>query len=281
MDFCGKVIHAPLIWFDGHFQPDIQIQVRHDGIITAIGKDIVSSEDQLDTIKDVALLPGFVNAHSHSFHRYLRGRSDIGTTAADSFWKWRNNMYALLDGVTYHTFKEFCKGTFQEMLSANQRFDLDNAVVEAALEVGIRLVLIETLYSRSGFHSNQLTQQQLSFGAELEEFMKHVESLSTQLIGKSEVSIAVAAHSLRAVPIPIAQELWEWANQQQFAFHIHLEEQPRKWRTVFLGDGIPELTEKDKLCLGTDCNNRICFLEEMRWLCFCQNMKKNSRIVLN
>src|SRR5687767_11817788 len=38
------------------------------------------------------VLPGFANAHSHAFHRALRGRthSDGGT-----FWTWRTSMYAL------------------------------------------------------------------------------------------------------------------------------------------------------------------------------------------
>ena len=44
----------------------------------------------------------------------------------------------------------------------------------------------------------------------------------------------------------------------------------------FLGDGIPDITEKDNLCLGTDCNNRICFLEEMRWLTYCQNVSDRN-----
>jgi len=57
-----------------------------------------------------------------------------------------------------------------------------------------------------------------------------------------------------------------------------------------LGDGIPNLSEFDNICLGTDCNNRIgifliffgvfflnyfffeAMFEEMRWLAFCQNV---------
>ena len=35
-------------------------------------------------------LPGFANAHSHAFHRALRGRTQRGT---GSFWTWRRQMY--------------------------------------------------------------------------------------------------------------------------------------------------------------------------------------------
>lgn len=39
-------------------------------------------------------------------------------------------------------------GEFHYVHHGNERFDLDEAVIEAAKETGIRLVLIETLYCR-------------------------------------------------------------------------------------------------------------------------------------
>ena len=42
-------------------------------------------------------LPGLANAHSHAFHRALRGRTQTGT---GSFWTWREQMYALAAGST-------------------------------------------------------------------------------------------------------------------------------------------------------------------------------------
>ena len=39
-------------------------------------------------------LPGLANAHSHAFHRALRGRTHDG---GGSFWTWREQMYALAD----------------------------------------------------------------------------------------------------------------------------------------------------------------------------------------
>ena len=37
-------------------------------------------------------LPGFANAHSHSFHRALRGRTH---SSGGTFWSWRDRMYEL------------------------------------------------------------------------------------------------------------------------------------------------------------------------------------------
>ena len=40
------------------------------------------------------VLPGFANAHSHAFHRALRGRTHGG---GGTFWTWRERMYAVAD----------------------------------------------------------------------------------------------------------------------------------------------------------------------------------------
>ena len=41
---------------------------------------------------DGVVLPGFANAHSHAFHRALRGRTQAGR---GTFWTWREQMYAV------------------------------------------------------------------------------------------------------------------------------------------------------------------------------------------
>jgi len=38
------------------------------------------------------VLPGLANAHSHAFHRALRGRTHDG---GGTFWTWRERMYAV------------------------------------------------------------------------------------------------------------------------------------------------------------------------------------------
>ncbi|KAK6057875.1 amidohydrolase family protein [Cooperia oncophora] len=47
----------------------------------------------------------------------------------------------------------------------------------------------------------------------------------------------------------------------------------------YLGDGIPHVMDNQNISFGTDCNNRISFLEEMRWACYSQQMRYNSRSV--
>ena len=46
-------------------------------------------------------MPGLANAHSHAFHRALRGRTHAGT---GSFWTWRDQMYGLAARLTPDTY---------------------------------------------------------------------------------------------------------------------------------------------------------------------------------
>ena len=52
-------------------------------------------------------LPGFANAHSHAFHRVLRGRTHSGP---GSFWTWRNTMYAFAQTLTRRKPKALAPG---------------------------------------------------------------------------------------------------------------------------------------------------------------------------
>uniref|UniRef100_A0A915NK87 Amidohydrolase-related domain-containing protein n=1 Tax=Meloidogyne floridensis TaxID=298350 RepID=A0A915NK87_9BILA len=139
-----------------------------------------------------------------------------------------------------------CIDTFSEMLSAGITtvgefhyvhhsnkassdgfFDLDMAVIEAACEVGIRLVLIETLYMRAGFSQPEINPEQWRFScATVEQFIEHVEDLREKLKNNDLVTMAIAVHSLRAVPIPEAIKLYQYAQQNNLPLHLHLEEQP-------------------------------------------------------
>src|SRR3984885_14719332 len=62
-----------------------------------------------------AVLPGFADAHSHAFHRALRGRThaDGGT-----FWTWREKMYALANRLDPESYFELATAVYAEMVLA-------------------------------------------------------------------------------------------------------------------------------------------------------------------
>ena len=59
-------------------------------------------------------VPGLANAHSHAFHRALRGHTHGGGT----FWTWRERMYSLVDRLDPDTFHALARATYAEMALA-------------------------------------------------------------------------------------------------------------------------------------------------------------------
>ena len=102
-DYRGKIVEPSLVWINDKFESGIKLRISNNGTIEEIGKNITGD---IVTLPHVALVPGFVNAHSHAFHRYLRGQSGIGCQGTDTFWKWRDAMYKLVENISYENFKQ-------------------------------------------------------------------------------------------------------------------------------------------------------------------------------
>src|SRR6059036_1481295 len=99
-------------------------------------------------------LPGFVNAHSHTFQRALRGRA-----AGSDFWAWREGMLAEAARQTPERVFEEYAATYREMRAAGYTavgefhylgLSEAHAAVEAGRDAGIELVLLYVAYARGG-----------------------------------------------------------------------------------------------------------------------------------
>jgi len=182
-------------------------------------------------------VPGLANAHSHAFHRALRGRTHAGK---GTFWTWRDRMYALsgrLDPDSYHalaraTFAEMalagvtCVGEFHYLHhdAGGARYadpnEMGHRLIEAAAEAGIRITLLDTLYLTSTVDGAGLEGSQKRFGdGSVESWAARVGSLEDAY----HATIGAAAHSVRAVPKEALAELAEAAKGWQV--HVHLSEQ--------------------------------------------------------
>ena len=79
-------------WLPGADAPAAAVRVLADpgGRITHV---IPGAQPDPEDVRLAGLvLPGFANAHSHAFHRALRGRTH-DAASSDSFWTWRVVMY--------------------------------------------------------------------------------------------------------------------------------------------------------------------------------------------
>ncbi|MBW8768115.1 MAG: amidohydrolase family protein, partial [Geodermatophilales bacterium] len=84
-----------------------------DGRIVTVdpGVDPAPGDQRLPGV----VLPGFANAHSHAFHRALRGRThDRGGT----FWSWRDRMYAVAARLDPDSYLTLARAVYAEMVLA-------------------------------------------------------------------------------------------------------------------------------------------------------------------
>ncbi len=168
---------------------------------------------------DAITLPGFVNAHSHTFQRALRGRAGGG-----DFWAWRELMLAEADRQTPPIVRELYAVTYAEMRNAGYTavgefhylgVDEARSAAEAATEAGIDLVLLLAAYGRGGL--SRMRQASPS------EYLRQLESLRG-----AGIAVGLAPHSVRACPRDWLEELGPYAAAEALPLHVHACEQPRE-----------------------------------------------------
>ncbi|MBZ0114485.1 MAG: amidohydrolase family protein, partial [Thermoanaerobaculia bacterium] len=190
-----------------------------------------------------ALLPGFVNAHSHAFQIGLRGHGETFPSGQGSFWTWREAMYELVTGMTPDRLYASSKQAFDEMLAAGITsvgefhylhhlsdgldFEGDSVVLDAAHDAGIGIVLLVVYYATGGIGQPLGPAQRRFATPDVESFWRHIDRLGGKL-RSSRQSLGIAPHSIRAVPRDALRELWTEARRRSLPVHMHVEEQRRE-----------------------------------------------------
>ena len=211
------------------------VRVEHaDGVITRIAE---TPAQPGDVVLSGLTLPGIANAHSHAFHRALRGR-----THADGgdFWTWRQAMYAVAEALDPERYHALASAFYAELLlagytavgefhylhgSGDPTTAMADALVQAAGDAGIRLTLLDTLYRHGGRDDAgrplPLAGAQLRFGdGDVEAWLTRHGSLPDGGL----VRRGAALHSIRAVdPEDIARVAAATGTEP---LHAHVSEQP-------------------------------------------------------
>ena len=193
-------------------------------------------------MQDSVTLPGFVNAHTHTFQRALRGRAGGG-----DFWAWRDVMLSEAERQTPALVRESYATAYREMRAAGYTaigefhylgVDEARAAAEAAEEAGVELVLLLAAYARGGLPR----MRQESVAA----YLHQLESLRAD-----GIRVGVAPHSVRACPRDWLEELGRYAGAEELPLHVHADEQPREIEECVAEHGCRpiELLERTG-CLG-------------------------------
>lgn len=183
-------------------------------------------------------LPGLANAHSHAFHRALRGRTHRGD---GSFWTWREDMYELAAKLTPDSYYELARATYAEMALAGitcvgefhyvhhdtggvpyaDANAFGEVLIAAAAAAGIRITLLDACYLSGGF-GTPLEGVQLRFGDG--DAVRWGERAGA-LRAAPHARIGAAIHSVRAVPADQLATVADWARERQLPLHFHVSEQ--------------------------------------------------------
>ncbi len=187
----------------------------------------------------------FANCHSHAFHRALRGRA-----GGDSFWLWRDDMYALAAVLDPDLLHRLARATYAEMrlggIDAVGEFHylhhqpdgtpydepnvMGEALITAARNVGLRICLLDTCYTNS-----EGTQFRFDDG-HADQWTTRVHDLAAQHAAEPDVVIGAAIHSVRAVP---REQLATVAGALPDApLHVHVSEQPAENESCLAATGM-------------------------------------------
>ncbi|HWB19132.1 MAG TPA: formimidoylglutamate deiminase [Phycisphaerales bacterium] len=238
----SQILEADLTWTGERFERSARVAIDANGRIAAVGNIDGPITRRLH---NRALLPGYVNVHSHAFQRGLRGRGERfpPPEGAGSFWTWREAMYTLVNSLDREKLLTLTVQAFNEMLAAgittvgefhyvhhdaSQRgFTLDDVILDAAAQAGIRLVFLNTYYKTGGV-DQPLKGGQLRFrGESVDEYWGRMDVLSGRLKGPAQ-TLGAVAHSIRAVPIEDIIAIHAESLRRNLVFHMHVEEQKQE-----------------------------------------------------
>jgi|SRR5450631_2289637 len=238
-------IYQPeLLFRSGKFHLGAELSVDKAGKITGSAK-LFPSREQIVTLKGKAAIPGFVNVHSHSFQRLIRGKSESRVSSGKDFWSWRGTMYHAASRLGPQELYDVARMTFLEMVRAGtttvgefhylhtapdgRPYDdpnlLSKQVITAAQSVGLRIVLLRSAYLRSGYELPP-DPGQLRFFETADEFVSNSKELFRKFWpDNDDVRYGIAPHSIRAVPLDALHQVSEWARGMGLPVHMHVSEQ--------------------------------------------------------
>ncbi|MFF0560703.1 formimidoylglutamate deiminase [Streptomyces sp. NPDC004266] len=224
-------------WLDTNVEPGVALEVGPGGRIDAVRTGVETPPPGAVVLRGLTI-PGLANAHSHAFHRALRGTVQVGS---GTFWTWREVMYTVAQRLTPDSYFALARAVYAEMALAGitsvgefhylhhapggtpyaDPNAMGEALIAAAAEAGIRITLLDTAYLSSGFGAAPERHQLRFTDGTAEKWAERVSALKD----RDGVRIGAAIHSVRAVPADQLSTVAQWARDRQAPLHVHLSEQ--------------------------------------------------------
>jgi formiminoglutamate deiminase len=221
-----------------------------DGVVIALAGDRIAGIERNvagapagATRLEGLTLPGLANAHSHAFHRALRGRTH---RAGGTFWTWREQMYDLASDLDPDRYEALATATFAEMVLSGYTCvgefhylhhapggtpygdanEIGRRLIVAAAGAGIRLTLLDACYLAGGIGVEPSPVQMRFSDGTTEAWAARVDELSGAATASCRIGVAI--HSVRAVPPGAVGAVAAFAGERDAVVHAHVSEQPQE-----------------------------------------------------
>lgn len=171
------------------------------------------------------VLPGNVNVHAHAFQHLSRGRG-----VDQPFLAWRDAaLYRITPHLDSDALYRASELAFLEMLHAGittvaeffyihgDGLENDRAVIQAARDVGIRLVLARAFYDWEGAPP--------AYRETIDEAVRRTQQLASEVAYDPLVTLHIAPHSLHGASDPMIREAVALAEDIGARVHIHVAEE--------------------------------------------------------
>jgi len=225
---------------------DVRIDVDADGSIAGVTP--AAAPDGAEPLRG-PVLPGLCDLHCHAFQRAMAGLTERRARSDDSFWTWREVMYAFVarlapedvEAIAAQVYVELLKGGFTSVCEFNYLHnapdgrpyanpaEMSERILAAAARAGIGLTLLPVLYMHSDFGGAPPQPAQRRFVSTPERVTALIERLARAHAGPG-VRLGLAPHSLRAVPPEALSDALRAldAFDPDAPVHIHAAEQGKE-----------------------------------------------------
>lgn len=237
-------LHAPWALLPSGWARDVAVEVADDGAIAGVvpGAPRAGAQDA-----GGPLVPAMPNLHSHAFQRGVAGRTGHASAGGeDSFWTWRQAMYAFLERLDPDDVQAIAAQVYVEMAKAGygcvaefhyvhrdaagrpyaDRAEMSRRVLAAARTAGMPLTLLPVFYAHAGFDAAPPSPTQRRFVMSTDDYAELLSALAPAVRAEG-AALGVAPHSLRAVSPDELLRVIAIAPPGS-PIHIHVAEQTRE-----------------------------------------------------
>ncbi len=255
--------HAELAWLPGRGVHSGVLIEAAGRCFTAVTPGVAPGDCPPGTVRLAGFtLPGLANAHSHAFHRALRGVVQAGP---GTFWTWRERMYQVAGRLQPDSYLALASAAYAEMALAGitcvgefhylhhdvggARYadpnEMGRVLIEAAAQAGLRITLLDTCYLRGGLSPDgspvPLSGAQWRFGdGDGDRWAERAGQLGPDEHGmlSAHARAGVAIHSVRAVPPDQMRPVIAWSHVYGAPLHAHISEQPAENEACLTAYGV-------------------------------------------